>query len=36
MDTADRIAVLPTDPNTDQPLQPVVIDAMSVVKVKKK
>jgi cyclophilin family peptidyl-prolyl cis-trans isomerase len=36
MDTADRIAVLPTDPNTDQPLQPVVIDAMSVLQVKKK
>jgi peptidyl-prolyl cis-trans isomerase B (cyclophilin B) len=36
MDTADRIAVLPTDPNTDQPLQPVVIDAMHVVGVKKK
>jgi peptidyl-prolyl cis-trans isomerase B (cyclophilin B) len=36
MDTADRIAVLPTDPNTDRPLQPVVIDAMRVVQVKKK
>ena len=36
MDTADRIAVLPTDPNTDQPLQPVVIDAMRVVQVKTK
>jgi cyclophilin family peptidyl-prolyl cis-trans isomerase len=36
MDTADRIAVLPTDPNTDQPTQPVVIDAMRVVGVKKR
>jgi peptidyl-prolyl cis-trans isomerase B (cyclophilin B) len=36
MDTVDRIAVLPTDPNTDAPTQPVVIDAMRVVKVKKK
>ncbi len=36
MDTADRIAVLPTNPNTDQPLQPVVINAMRVVQVKKK
>ena len=36
MDTADRIAVLSTDPNTDRPLQPVVIDAMRVVQVKKK
>jgi peptidyl-prolyl cis-trans isomerase B (cyclophilin B) len=36
MDSADRIAVLPTDPNTDQPLQPVVIEAMRVVQVKKK
>jgi peptidyl-prolyl cis-trans isomerase B (cyclophilin B) len=35
MDTVDRIAVLPTDPNTDAPTQPVVIDAMRVVKVKK-
>ena len=36
MDTIDRIAVLPTDPNTDAPTQPVVIDAMRVVQVKKK
>lgn len=36
MDTVDRIAVLPTDSNTDAPTQPVVIDAMRVVKVKKK
>ena len=34
MDTVDRIAVLPTDPNTDRPTQPVVIDAMRVVQVK--
>jgi peptidyl-prolyl cis-trans isomerase B (cyclophilin B) len=36
MDTADRIAVLPTDPNTDQPSQPVVIDSMRVVGVKQR
>jgi peptidyl-prolyl cis-trans isomerase B (cyclophilin B) len=35
MDTVDRIAVLPTDPNTDRPTQPVVVDAMRVVQVKK-
>ena len=27
LDTVDRIAVVPTDPNTDRPLQPVVIDS---------
>jgi peptidyl-prolyl cis-trans isomerase B (cyclophilin B) len=36
MDTADRIALVPTDPNTDAPVQPVVINAMRVVQVKKK
>jgi peptidyl-prolyl cis-trans isomerase B (cyclophilin B) len=36
MDTADRIAVLPTDANTDRPLHPVVIDAMRVVQVKQR
>jgi cyclophilin family peptidyl-prolyl cis-trans isomerase len=35
MDTVDRIAVLPTDPNTDRPTQPVVINSMRVVRVKK-
>jgi len=35
MDTADRIALVPTDPNTDAPVQPVVINAMRVVQVKK-
>ena len=34
MDTVDRIAVLPADPNTDAPQQPVVIDSMRVVQVK--
>jgi peptidyl-prolyl cis-trans isomerase B (cyclophilin B) len=36
MDTADRIALVATNPNTDAPVQPVVINAMHVVQVKKK
>src|SRR2546429_87679 len=36
MDTVDRIAVVPTDPNTDRPLRPVVIDAVRVVELKKR
>ena len=34
MDTVDRIAVVPADPNSDAPVQPVVIEAMRVVQVK--
>jgi peptidyl-prolyl cis-trans isomerase B (cyclophilin B) len=36
MDTADRIALVPTDPNSDAPVRPVVINAMRVVQVKKR
>jgi peptidyl-prolyl cis-trans isomerase B (cyclophilin B) len=36
MDTADRIALVPADPNTGAPVRPVVINAMRVVQVKKK
>jgi peptidyl-prolyl cis-trans isomerase B (cyclophilin B) len=36
MDTADRIALVATNPNTDAPVQAVVINAMRVVRVKKK
>jgi cyclophilin family peptidyl-prolyl cis-trans isomerase len=36
MDAVDRIAVVPTDPNTDRPVQPVVINSIRVVQVKKK
>jgi cyclophilin family peptidyl-prolyl cis-trans isomerase len=36
MDTVDRIALVPTDPNSDAPVRPVVINAMRVVQVRKK
>jgi peptidyl-prolyl cis-trans isomerase B (cyclophilin B) len=36
MDTADRIALVATNPNTDAPVQAVVINAMRVIRVKKK
>jgi peptidyl-prolyl cis-trans isomerase B (cyclophilin B) len=36
LDTIDRIAVVPTDPNTDRPLQPVVIDSVRIVQARKR
>jgi peptidyl-prolyl cis-trans isomerase B (cyclophilin B) len=36
MDTVDRIAVVPTEPNTDRPLRTVVIDAIRIVSVKER